>query len=64
MLQKIAAKLSDGEHRDRITAMSRDVAAGKMPGIDDVKWASSVANTPVEPQMMSEIRRIKKLSGL
>ena len=64
MLQKIATRLSDGEHRDRISAMSGDVNAGKMPNIDDVKWAVSMAKTSAEPKMVSEIRRIKKLSGL
>lgn len=64
MLQKIANRLSDGEHRDRINAMSNDVAAGKMPSIDDVNWAVSMTKNTTDPHMVSEIFRIKKLSGL
>ena len=64
MLQKIATRLSDGEHLDRINAMSNDVAAGNMPSMDDVKWAVSMTKNITEPQVVSEIFRIKKLSGL
>jgi len=67
MLDRLAKRLGDREHQDRLMSMIGDVNSGNMLGMDDIRWASGMAkevNGQTEPETDPEIDRMRQLSGI